>query len=135
MSAAARERDLAPWVRVLGPVGDPELVALYVLAEALVVPSLYEGFGLPPLEAFACGTPVIASSAASVPEVVGDATLLFDPEDARALAERIGEVGSWDRAERTEQVERGRARLARFTPEVVRRRLGELYGELEGGVL
>ncbi|MGE3376469.1 MAG: glycosyltransferase family 4 protein [Vicinamibacteria bacterium] len=130
---AARERGLARWVTVLGPVADDELVALYALAQALVFPSLHEGFGLPPLEAFACGTPVIASSAASIPEVVGDAALLFEPTDAAALARHVETVAGWSEDERAAQLERGRARLGRFSPEVVSARLAEVYGQLERG--
>ena len=69
-----------------GPATEEELVLLYNSAWALVFPSLYEGFGLPPLEAMACGTPVIASSAPALPEVLGDAALYFDPHDPEELA-------------------------------------------------
>ena len=64
-----------------------DLPALYSGALAMTFPSLYEGFGLPPLEAMSCGTPVIASTASSVPEVIGDAGMLLDPNDAGAWAE------------------------------------------------
>lgn len=70
----------------LGYVPDAELPLLYGAARALVFPSFYEGFGLPPLEAMACGTPVLTSQAASLPEVVGDAALLVDPRDVDAIA-------------------------------------------------
>lgn len=73
-------------VRFLGRVPLSDLVALYNAASALIYPSLYEGFGLPPLEAMACGCPVVASNAASLPEVVGDAGILIDPCDVDALA-------------------------------------------------
>ncbi|GGO19996.1 mannosyltransferase [Deinococcus humi] len=66
-------------VQLLGRVEDTALPSLYAAAEALVYPSLYEGFGLPPLEAMACGTPVITSNTTSLPEVVGDAALLINP--------------------------------------------------------
>ncbi|MCS6845907.1 MAG: glycosyltransferase, partial [Caldilineales bacterium] len=65
---------------------------LYSGAIAFVYPSLYEGFGLPPLEAMACGSPVICSHAASLPEVVGDAALTFDPTDVEALAQALADV-------------------------------------------
>ncbi len=65
---------------------DADLPALYGGALGFVFPSLYEGFGLPPLEAMACGTPVAASNATSIPEVVGDAGLLFDPYNVDEMA-------------------------------------------------
>ena len=73
-------------IRVVGYVPEGELAALMNGAIAFVYPSLYEGFGLPPLEAMACGTPVITSNRSSLPEVVGDAALLVDPESTRDLA-------------------------------------------------
>jgi len=79
-------------VRMEGEVSDSRLAALYRGAAALVFPSLYEGFGLPVLEAMAYGTPVIASDAASVPEAGGDAALYFPPADAAALADRLVSV-------------------------------------------
>jgi alpha-1,3-rhamnosyl/mannosyltransferase len=72
-------------VRPLGFVSDEELAALYASAEVLVYPSLYEGFGLPPLEAMSSGTPVIVSNRSTLPEVVGDAGILVDPQDDAAL--------------------------------------------------
>ena len=73
-------------VKWLGHVSDAELRALYEGAMCFVFPSLYEGFGIPPLEAMNCGCPVLASNAASIPEVCGDAALYFDPQDSGALA-------------------------------------------------
>jgi glycosyltransferase involved in cell wall biosynthesis len=72
-----------------GYVPDEDLPAVYAGAQGLVFPSLYEGFGLPVLEAMACGTPVVASNASSIPEVGGDATLYFDPLDVEAMVEVI----------------------------------------------
>jgi len=87
---SALERQMAPLVqagqvRQLGYVSRPDLVSLMSGARALVYPSIYEGFGLPPLEAMACGTPVICSNASSLPEVVGDAGLMVDVLDDVAL--------------------------------------------------
>lgn len=108
-AAAAR-----PYVRLLGFVEDGDLPAFYRQARAFVYPSLYEGFGLPPLEAMACGTPVVASTASSVPEAVGDAGLLHDPLDTDDLAAALVRVLTDDTL-RTELREKGAARAARFT--------------------
>ncbi len=86
--ATGHEGDLG----FVGRVSDEELVALYNGADLLVYPSFYEGFGLPPLEAMACGTPVITSNVSSLPEVVGDAALTVDPFDVDALATAIARV-------------------------------------------
>src|SRR5690606_29685970 len=73
-------------VTFTGYVPGKDLPALYSAAEALLLPSQYEGFGLPLLEAMACGAPVVSSNASSLPELAGDAALLIDPADAGALA-------------------------------------------------
>ena len=75
-----------------GYVPDSDLPSLYTLADAFVFPSLYEGFGLPPLEAMACGTPVVTSTASSLPEVVGDASITVNPTDVDELAHAIALV-------------------------------------------
>ena len=85
-----------PWRKTLGFVSDEELAALYRVAEMLVMPSTYEGFGLPVLESMQFGTPVICARASSLPEVAGDAAMLIDPDDDAALAERIVRVMSDD---------------------------------------
>ncbi len=98
----------------VGRVSDGELRALYENATALLFPSRYEGFGLPPLEAMACGCPVIAGEAGAVPEVVGEDALLFPPEDARAPIAALDRLlGDADLANRLR--EGGRRRAARFT--------------------
>jgi glycosyltransferase involved in cell wall biosynthesis len=76
-------------VRSLGHVPDDELPGLYAGAQCFVLPSLYEGFGLPCLEAMACGTPVVASSAGALAETCGDAALLVDPNDQAAIADAV----------------------------------------------
>jgi glycosyltransferase involved in cell wall biosynthesis len=83
-------------VRQLGYISREELVVVMAGAKALIYPSIYEGFGLPPLEAMACGVPVIASNVSSLPEVVGDAGILIDPHDADALAEKMRELQADD---------------------------------------
>ncbi len=89
LRARARAAGVEGDVRLPGWVSGAELEGLWALAEAFVFPSLYEGFGLPVLEAMARGVPVACSDAASLPEVAGDAALLFDPRDTRAMAEAI----------------------------------------------
>jgi glycosyltransferase involved in cell wall biosynthesis len=98
-------------VERLGHVSPDELVSLYRRAAALVFPSLYEGFGQPPLEAMACGCPVASSNAASLPEVCGDAARLFDPEDVSAIAAAVNDVLADPETWR----ERGLARAGEFT--------------------
>jgi glycosyltransferase involved in cell wall biosynthesis len=83
---------IADRVRSLGWLPEADLIAAYRAATAFVMPSLYEGFGFPVLEAMACGTPVIGSNAASIPEVMGDAGILFDPTAKGELAVAIQSV-------------------------------------------
>ncbi len=87
-----RKIQASPFINYLGAVSDEELRALYNLADVFVFPSLREGFGLPVLEAMACGTPVISSNRSSLPEIVGDAGLLFDPTRVDALEELLYNV-------------------------------------------
>jgi len=81
-----QDLDLQRHVLLTGYVADEDLPALYSAADLFAFPSLYEGFGLPPLEAMACGAPVVCSNAGSLPEVVGDAALTVDPHDVEGLA-------------------------------------------------
>ncbi|MCL6543488.1 MAG: glycosyltransferase family 4 protein [Roseiflexus sp.] len=87
--AAPEQTGVAGFVRFLGRVPDDDLPALIAGSRVFVYPSLYEGFGLPPLEALACGAPVVVSHAASLPEVVGDAGLYCDPYDPHDIARQI----------------------------------------------
>jgi glycosyltransferase involved in cell wall biosynthesis len=98
----------------LGRVSDGALRALYENALCLIFPSRYEGFGLPPLEAMACGCPVIAAAAASLPEVCGDAALWFAPEDPASLTAALDRLLD-ENPLRGELAARGRARAALFT--------------------
>lgn len=90
------ELGIADRVTFLGPVAADDQVALLSGCVGFVFPSRYEGFGLPPLEAMACGAPVVAAGASSLPEVVGDAGLLFPPGDAAALAHHLIRLGEDD---------------------------------------
>jgi glycosyltransferase involved in cell wall biosynthesis len=101
-------------VRLLGYVNDADLPLLVSDALALAFPSLYEGFGLPALEAMACATPVLTSNTSSLPEVVGDAGLLVDPLDVDAIAGALRRLAD-DEKLRAELGERGAARAASFT--------------------
>jgi glycosyltransferase involved in cell wall biosynthesis len=101
-------------VILVSPKTDFELADLYKNASLLVFPSLYEGFGLPPLEAMAQGIPVVASNASSIPEVVGDAAVLFDPKSVDEMAEKIRLVLT-DGALREKLVEAGRSRVNQFS--------------------
>ncbi|MGH2367800.1 MAG: glycosyltransferase family 4 protein, partial [Chloroflexota bacterium] len=100
-------------VRFLEDVDDAELAALYSGAIALVFPSLYEGFGIPCLEAMACGAPVISSRAGSLAEVIGEAAIAVDPMDAGAIAAGIERLMD-DAAFREDLIRRGYAQAARF---------------------
>ncbi len=110
---------------------DGELAWIYANAAALVYPSLYEGFGLPPVEAMACGCPVIASDSSSIPEVVGDAAVLFDPADTGALAAAITAV-TGDPALGRSLVARGRERAGRFTWQATVERTLAAYRSITG---
>ena len=119
-------------VRFFGFVPDATLAILYRLARVFVFPSLYEGFGLPPLEAMASGTPVITSNVSSLPEVVGDAAMLIDPYEPDAIAGAMRRVMLDDRL-RDDMRERGLARVRDFSWERSVRRVREIYDEVLAG--
>ncbi len=119
-------------VRFFGFVPDKTLAVFYRLARAFVFPSLYEGFGLPPLEAMASGTPVITSNLSSLPEVVGDAALLIDPYDPDAIADAMRRV-LLDSDLRDDLRQRGLRRVAEFSWERSVRRVREIYEEVLAG--
>lgn len=110
----AAQLGIADRVRFLGYVPDADLPALLSGATAFLFPSLYEGFGMPVLEAMACGTPVLTSSTSALPEVAGDAALLVDPGDTDAIADAIARLAA-DPGLRAELRGRGLARAAQFT--------------------
>jgi glycosyltransferase involved in cell wall biosynthesis len=87
---------LEPWIKFLGYLDNIDLVAVYNGAEGLIFPSLIEGFGLPILEAQACGTPVTCSRSSSLPEVAGDSVLFFDPYNVKDIAEKMSLIHSDD---------------------------------------
>ena len=116
-------------VRFFGFVPDQTLAALYRLADVFVFPSLYEGFGLPPLEAMASGTPVITSNVSSLPEVVGDAALMIDPYEPAAIADAMREVLT-NADLRVDLRRRGLARAREFSWERSVARVREIYREV-----
>ncbi len=121
--------DLHKYVRFLGFVSDETLAALYRLAAVFVFPSLYEGFGFPPLEAMAAGTPVVASNLSSLPEVLGDAALLVDPYDANAIAHAIRRC-LVDDALRRDLRTLGLAKVQEYSWEEAARRVRRIYSEV-----
>jgi glycosyltransferase involved in cell wall biosynthesis len=125
----ARVEALRPLgLRHLGHLDRDALVRLFQGARLFVYPSLYEGFGLPPLEAMACGVPVVAAAAASLPEVVGDAGLLVPPHEPAALASALRRLLS-DPAFATDLAHRGQARAALFTWPRAARAMEQIFQE------
>ncbi len=116
-------------VHWLGQVPEEDLPLFYNLARVFAFPSLYEGFGLPPLEAMACGTPVICSNAASLPEVVGEAALLFDPLNVDSIAEAMVKVLS-EPALAEDLHRRGLERAQAFTWERAARQTLAVYQQV-----
>jgi glycosyltransferase involved in cell wall biosynthesis len=127
--AAVERLGLDGTVRFLGYVPTNDLVTLYNLADLVAFPSLYEGFGLPVLEAMACGTPVVTSPKGSLPEVAGDAAQFVDPYDVESIA-----AGLWrvlrDPARREELCSRGLAQAARFSWDKATRQTRQIYTQV-----
>lgn len=126
---AVHRLSLQPYVHFVGFADDADLPALYSAARCFAFPSLYEGFGLPVLEAMACGTPVVTSSVSSLPEVAGDAALLADPLDVAGIADAVERV-LIDNNLRDNLVRAGLARAAEFTWERAARELHQTYCRL-----
>lgn len=126
--AVARLR-LEEDVTFTGFVADEDLPALYSLADIFAFPTLYEGFGLPVLEAMACGTPVVTADNSCMPELVGDAALLIDANDTQGLADSMEQLLS-DRELRDSLVDRGRVRARRYTWSRAAEKLLDVYNRL-----
>jgi glycosyltransferase involved in cell wall biosynthesis len=109
-----KDLELQKDVIFTGSIPKDDLPILYNAADVFVFPSVYEGFGIPPLEAMACGVPVITSKTTSLPEVVGDAGLLIDPQDISALADAIYRVLD-DSDQRSDMIKKGLERAKRFS--------------------
>jgi glycosyltransferase involved in cell wall biosynthesis len=116
-------------VEARGRVSRDELVTLYRGAAAVVFPSLYEGFGMPVIEAMACGAPVASSSSTSLPEAAGDAARLFDPRDVDDMAAAIEEV----LGDRERWIPLGLAQAKKFTWAANARAHDAIYRELSSG--
>jgi glycosyltransferase involved in cell wall biosynthesis len=114
--AAAAQAGIESSIRHVGYVEHVDLQAIYQLAAALVMPSLFESISIPIYEAFQAGTPVAASGILSIPEQVGEAALLFDPLSTSSIAESILRIVN-DPALAESLAKRGRAKLASMTPE------------------
>ncbi len=119
-------------VRFLGHVTDLELITLYSMADVFAFPSFFEGFGIPPLEAMACGAPVITSNTSSLPEVAGDAALLVDPGDINALAQAILSILGNDQL-RAELVKKGYQRAQQYTWAMSARKVLKVYQKMYNG--
>jgi glycosyltransferase involved in cell wall biosynthesis len=127
-SSVIKEKKLEDRICLTGYLEDEDLCALYSSCKAFVYPSLYEGFGLPPLEAMACGAPVITSRIASITETVGTAARLVDPLDVDDLARAIAEMLS-DGQQRKHFSEAGAERVKKFTWEQTAIKTLEVYKE------
>ena len=126
---AVHSHQLHKYVRFLGYLPEETLAVMYRLAGVFVFPSLYEGFGLPPLEAMASGTPVVTSNVSSLPEVTGDAAVLVDPYRPEAIADGIERVLG-DETLRRDLRAKGLARARQFSWEASVTRVREIYGEI-----
>ena len=115
-----------------GFISDKEVVLYYSNARCLLLPSLYEGFGFPALEAMACGCPVITSNNSSLPEVVGDAAIMVNPYDVHAIAKALKEVLTNDGL-RGRMIERGLAQSKKFSWEKAAKQTLEVYNRVAGG--
>ena len=116
-------------VDFVGVIPEERLPSLYRGAEALIFPSLYEGFGLPILEAMACGTPVVAANTTALPEVAGDAALLVDPTSVQQISRAMDQVVN-DPSLRQQLREKGRMRAAEFSWASTVSRVREVFGEI-----
>ena len=126
MLAMIDNSGLSPRVRSLGRISDGELILAYQGAEMFILPSLYEGFGLPALEAMACGIPVIVSDAGSLPEVVGNAAIICESGNQGMFAEAIVNLLR-NSMLRNEMIERGKIHSKKFSWRVTAQKTMEVY--------
>jgi glycosyltransferase involved in cell wall biosynthesis len=124
-----QQTGMEQYVHFIGFVDDEDLPALYSAAECFAFPSLYEGFGLPVLEAMACGTPVVTSNVSSLPEVAGDAALLVDPYDTLAIVQAIRSILD-DTVLRSQLVDKGYHQVGHFSWIESARKLRQIYNDM-----
>ncbi len=127
--AAAETSPLRERIHFAGYVADEDLPALYSLASLFAFPSHYEGFGIPVLEAMACGTPVVCANNSSLPEIAGDAALLIEATDTEALANAMLQLVI-DTSLREKLIQRGYEQARKFRWEEAARRLLDVYSEI-----
>lgn len=127
------ELQLESKVRFLGRVSDLELAALYSMADVFAFPSFFEGFGIPPLEAMACGAPVITSNISSLLEVAGDAAILIDPHDTDALAHAITRLLE-DEQLQEDLRQKGYQQVQRYTWSIAAYKMLSVYHKLANGI-
>jgi glycosyltransferase involved in cell wall biosynthesis len=131
--STVKELKLEEKVRFLGRVSDLELITLYSLADVFAFPSFFEGFGIPPLEAMACGAPVITSNTSSLPEVTGDAAIQVDPHDIHAIANAISRLlGDEQLQEKLRQ--KGYLQAQKYTWAKAAHKMITVYQKLHDGV-
>jgi glycosyltransferase involved in cell wall biosynthesis len=126
-NAGYRSEHIGKDVHFKGYITDRQLAELFGNSRALVYPSFYEGFGFPPLEAMAAGTPVITSQTSSLPEVVGDAALLVNPHSEHDIADKIALALNSELA--AELIERGNAQVRKFSWDKVGSHMLDIYAE------
>lgn len=129
LAGLARQLGILGSIRDLGRLSGEELVMLYNCAEMVVLPSLYEGFGFPALEAMACGTAAVVSNKGSLPEVVGDGAAIFEAEKAESLVEAVKRILD-DSIYRSQLCSRGKIQAARFTWDECARKTLAVYESL-----
>jgi glycosyltransferase involved in cell wall biosynthesis len=127
--ASVKLHHVENYTHLIGFADEADLPALYSGAVCVATPSIYEGFGLPVLEAFACGTPVVTANISSLPEVAGDAALLIDPLNTDELTNALNSLIS-DETLRQELIEKGLKRVKDFTWDASAQHLRQIYTQM-----